>query len=107
HQLRQLPTSNLERTLLDSDEHSTHHPCTPPIRRGKGSVQVCSLDHTHLPLTIPSPEEESRTMAGAPPVRPIYRFMATGLGASMWFWIFYRAKKDGPVLLGWKHPWEH
>ena len=19
----------------------------------------------------------------------------------------YRAKKDGPALLGWKHPWEH
>ncbi|KAL1842495.1 hypothetical protein VTJ49DRAFT_5101 [Mycothermus thermophilus] len=43
--------------------------------------------------------------AGAPPVRPVYRFFATGLGASMWFWIFYRAKKDGiapahtPLLL--------
>ncbi|AEO62821.1 uncharacterized protein THITE_2107484 [Thermothielavioides terrestris NRRL 8126] len=73
-------------------------------------------------------------MAGAgPPVPRIYRFTATGLGAIMWFWvgyccsvagsqhwsraaanrgtmnaqIFYRAKKDGPVLLGWKHPWDH
>ncbi|KAH6850807.1 hypothetical protein B0I37DRAFT_372440 [Chaetomium sp. MPI-CAGE-AT-0009] len=35
-------------------------------------------------------------MAGAgPPVPRIYRFIGTGLGASMWFWIFYRAKKDG------------
>ncbi|KAK4156494.1 hypothetical protein C8A00DRAFT_12567 [Chaetomidium leptoderma] len=59
-------------------------------------------------LTIPASKANTHTMAGAgPPVRPIYRFMATGLGASMWFWIFYRAKKDGPVLLGWKHPWEH
>ncbi|EAT83599.1 hypothetical protein HBI56_229430 [Parastagonospora nodorum] len=41
------------------------------------------------------------------PVRPLYRFMATGLGASMWFFLMYRAKKDGPVLLGWKHPWDH
>ncbi|ROT40886.1 hypothetical protein SODALDRAFT_356907 [Sodiomyces alkalinus F11] len=23
------------------------------------------------------------------------------------FRLMYRAKKDGPVLLGWKHPWEH
>ncbi|KFH46308.1 NADH dehydrogenase [ubiquinone] 1 beta subcomplex subunit-like protein [Hapsidospora chrysogenum ATCC 11550] len=25
----------------------------------------------------------------------------------MWFWLMYRAKKDGPVLMGWKHPWDH
>jgi hypothetical protein len=42
-----------------------------------------------------------------PHVAPIYRFTATALGAGMWFWIFYRAKKDGPVVLGWKHPWDH
>ncbi|KAB8077993.1 hypothetical protein BDV29DRAFT_167067 [Aspergillus leporis] len=23
------------------------------------------------------------------------------------FLLMYRAKKDGPALLGWKHPWEH
>ncbi|OJD14737.1 hypothetical protein AJ78_04935 [Emergomyces pasteurianus Ep9510] len=39
--------------------------------------------------------------------RPLYRFAATALGASMWFFLMYRAKKDGPALLGWKHPWEH
>ncbi|KAK4229877.1 hypothetical protein QBC38DRAFT_471288 [Podospora fimiseda] len=32
---------------------------------------------------------------GNPPVPRIYRAAATGLGAAMWFWIFYRAKKDG------------
>ncbi|CAG8194900.1 unnamed protein product [Penicillium nalgiovense] len=41
------------------------------------------------------------------PVRPLYRFTATALGASMWFFLMYRAKKDGPALLGWKHPWDH
>jgi hypothetical protein len=57
--------------------------------------------------------------------RPLYRFAATGLGAAMWFFVrspipvkegvcrtdlkqlFYRMKKDGPVLFGWKHPWDH
>ncbi|OBT48187.1 hypothetical protein VE00_00958 [Pseudogymnoascus sp. WSF 3629] len=29
------------------------------------------------------------------PVRPLYRFAATGLGASMWFFLMYRAKQDG------------
>jgi hypothetical protein len=27
---------------------------------------------------------------GMPHTRPIYRFMATGLGASMWFWVCRR-----------------
>ncbi|ATY66629.1 hypothetical protein CCM_03935 [Cordyceps militaris CM01] len=45
-----------------------------------------------------------------PPVphgAPIYRLTATALGAGMWFWLMYRAKKDGAVLMGWKHPWDH
>jgi hypothetical protein len=48
------------------------------------------------------------------PARPLYRFVATGLGASMWFFVsmpdevtslwliipqlMYRAKKDGKVF---------
>ncbi|KAF8345958.1 hypothetical protein F5887DRAFT_964276 [Amanita rubescens] len=34
-----------------------------------------------------------------------YTFMAKALGASMWFFIFYRARKDGAKLLG-HHPFE-
>ncbi|KAI5800004.1 hypothetical protein EDC01DRAFT_787125 [Geopyxis carbonaria] len=41
------------------------------------------------------------------PARPFYRFSATALGAGMWFFIMYRAKKDGAVLLGLRHPWDH
>ncbi|EHY57532.1 hypothetical protein HRR83_003009 [Exophiala dermatitidis] len=39
--------------------------------------------------------------------RPLYRVAATGLGAAMWFFLMYRAKKDGPALIGLKHPWDH
>ncbi|KAH8598034.1 hypothetical protein B0O99DRAFT_684094 [Bisporella sp. PMI_857] len=54
-------------------------------------------------------------MAGAPPPKSglrlppggLYKVFGTGLGATMWFFLFYRAKKDGPALLGWKHPWDH
>ncbi|KAJ3525900.1 hypothetical protein NM688_g8334 [Phlebia brevispora] len=35
-----------------------------------------------------------------------YKFLATTLGATMWFFIFYRARKDGAKLLG-AHPWGH
>ena len=33
------------------------------------------------------------------PVRPLYRYSATLLTAGMWFWMLYRARLDGPVLL--------
>ncbi|KAK0520462.1 hypothetical protein OC834_003857 [Tilletia horrida] len=36
----------------------------------------------------------------------LHRWSAKVLGASMWFFIFYRAKQDGAVLLGLKHPWD-
>jgi len=29
------------------------------------------------------------------------------LGGTMVFWVLYRGKKDLPVLLGMRHPWEH
>ncbi|KAI1117335.1 hypothetical protein F5Y14DRAFT_404074 [Nemania sp. NC0429] len=49
------------------------------------------------------------TMAGPGPARVpgFYRYTATALGASMWFFLMYRARKDGAVLMGWKHPWDH
>ncbi|KAG9232989.1 hypothetical protein BJ875DRAFT_485574 [Amylocarpus encephaloides] len=36
-----------------------------------------------------------------------YRYIGTGLSAAMWFFLMYRAKQDGAVLMGWKHPWDH
>ncbi|GJP55012.1 hypothetical protein CLOM_g14005 [Closterium sp. NIES-68] len=35
-----------------------------------------------------------------------HKVVGTGMCAMMWFWILYRAKEDGPVVLGWRHPWE-
>ncbi|ETW80631.1 hypothetical protein HETIRDRAFT_45277, partial [Heterobasidion irregulare TC 32-1] len=35
-----------------------------------------------------------------------HKFLAKALGASMWFFIFYRARQDGAKLLGLRHPWE-
>ncbi|KAL0087490.1 hypothetical protein J3Q64DRAFT_1833753 [Phycomyces blakesleeanus] len=36
-----------------------------------------------------------------------HRFGGKALGATMWFWMMYRAKQDGAVLLGLRHPWDH
>ncbi|EJU03965.1 hypothetical protein DACRYDRAFT_48659, partial [Dacryopinax primogenitus] len=39
-----------------------------------------------------------------PPARA-HVYLAKFLGATMWFFVFYRARRaDG--LQGWKHPWE-
>jgi hypothetical protein len=42
----------------------------------------------------------------APTVQRWHRAAATGLGATMWFWLFYRFKQDGRTLLGLEYPWE-
>ena len=33
--------------------------------------------------------------------------LARGIGATMWLFIFYRAREDLPHMLGLSHPWEH
>lgn len=41
------------------------------------------------------------------PLAPkFHRFAAKALGATMWFWIFYRIREDGPEMFGMEHPWE-
>ncbi|PCH43911.1 hypothetical protein WOLCODRAFT_153965 [Wolfiporia cocos MD-104 SS10] len=35
-----------------------------------------------------------------------YKFLATTVGATMWFFIFYRIRKDGAVKLLGHHPWD-
>ncbi|CDO54514.1 Conserved hypothetical protein [Geotrichum candidum] len=42
-----------------------------------------------------------------PHVSRIHNFISKGLGATMWFWIFYRVREDGGVMLGLRHPWDH
>lgn len=29
------------------------------------------------------------------------------VGFVTWLWVFHRARNDLPVVLGWRHPWEH
>ncbi|KAG0327387.1 hypothetical protein BGZ99_007717 [Dissophora globulifera] len=40
-------------------------------------------------------------MAGFHPHMPATRYTATAklLGASMWFWVMYKAKEEGPIVL--------
>lgn len=36
-----------------------------------------------------------------------HRVAAEVFGTVCWLWIFHRASHDLPVVLGWRHPWEH
>ena len=38
---------------------------------------------------------------------PTHIFWGEAFGVLCWLWIFYRARQDLPVVLGWRHPWEH
>ena len=40
-------------------------------------------------------------------VQPWHLTAQKVMGTVMWLWLFYRAKNDGPALLGLEHPWEH
>ncbi|KAE8444398.1 hypothetical protein EG329_000598 [Mollisiaceae sp. DMI_Dod_QoI] len=73
----------------------------------KDFLQIPSEDWAATPPSICESTMAGKHPIHIHPVRPLYRFAATGLGASMWFFLMYRAKKDGPALLGWKHPWDH
>ncbi|KAI9227980.1 MAG: hypothetical protein DHS80DRAFT_31258 [Piptocephalis tieghemiana] len=42
-----------------------------------------------------------------PHVSAGHRWTAKLMGASMWFFMMYRFKEDGPTLMGWSHPWDH
>lgn len=44
---------------------------------------------------------------GRPHVDPKIKWASKLLGATMWFYIFYRIKEDGPVMFGQKLPFEH
>jgi len=42
-----------------------------------------------------------------PKVAQWHKNVATIYGTILWLWLFWRAKNDGPALLGLKHPWDH
>ena len=36
-----------------------------------------------------------------------HTWWAEAFGTVMWLWVFHRARHDLPVVLGWRHPWDH
>ncbi|OQS04379.1 hypothetical protein THRCLA_20903 [Thraustotheca clavata] len=40
-------------------------------------------------------------------VSSVHKNLATAFGTLTWLWVFYRAKEDGAVVLGFEHPWDH
>jgi len=40
-------------------------------------------------------------------VSKVHTRLGEAFGFVCWMWIFHRARTDGAVVLGWRHPWEH
>jgi len=40
-------------------------------------------------------------------VSEVHTKLGEAFGFVCWLWIFHRARNDLPVVLGWRHPWEH
>jgi hypothetical protein len=36
-----------------------------------------------------------------------FKAWGEAFGVVCWLWVFHRARHDLPVLLGFRHPWEH
>ena len=62
-----------------------------------------AMDGSGKPFTLlllaPTPSLPPLPGFHAPHVDPFHQNMATIIGATMWFWIFYRFREDGGVLL--------
>jgi len=65
-------SETMRRSLLRLAEHASHH--------AHPAGGVGSAPHVHEPA-------------------PFFRYSAIALGASTWFWILYKAKNEGAVLL--------
>ena len=48
--------------------------------------------------------EYSEAMAGS---SQLMENWGEAFGVLCWLWVFSRVRADGPVILGWRHPWDH
>eukprot|EP00558_Chaetoceros_sp_UNC1202_P002946 CAMPEP_0197233918 /NCGR_PEP_ID=MMETSP1429-20130617/1832_1 /TAXON_ID=49237 /ORGANISM="Chaetoceros sp., Strain UNC1202" /LENGTH=143 /DNA_ID=CAMNT_0042692235 /DNA_START=40 /DNA_END=471 /DNA_ORIENTATION=+ len=54
--------------------------------------------------------QQRRNMGGGShwmEVSEVHTQLGEVFGFVCWMWIFHRARNDLPVVLGWRHPWEH
>lgn len=98
---------------MDMEKHGTAllsltH--TPAVQQQPLNHSTNQPNKQTLHLHIMSHAAGSYTRHGGAPVPkagPFYRYSATFLGATMWFWMFYRAKHDWKHWVGIEHPWDH
>ena len=62
-------------------------------------TRVCARAVGNCRCSTPSRRLPALADFHAPHVDPTHQRIGTALGSIMWFWIFYRASEDGPVVL--------
>jgi len=63
-----------------------------------------------LRSTNVSRPQQARQMGGGGHFMQVseqHTWWGEAFGVVCWLWVFHRARNDLPVLLGWRHPWEH
>ncbi|CAB4418053.1 unnamed protein product [Rhizophagus irregularis] len=72
---------------------------------------VAGLGRAPVLVAIALIESEEEPSAKGPHGFPLpgraHVFISKLFGGSMAFWMLYRGKKELPVVLGLRHPWEH
>ncbi|KAI5804097.1 hypothetical protein DFH27DRAFT_392650 [Peziza echinospora] len=98
--------------LFPSIHHHTNNRRSIRYTESPGILADTTQTTQNMPVKLPPGIDGKRVVnvrigAHHPVPHRAYRYTATALGASMWFFLMYRAKKDGAVLLGLRHPWDH
>jgi len=60
--------------------------------------------HSPVPTTLVLTVYQSRHWME---ISDTHTKLGEAFGFVCWMWIFHRARNDLPVVLGWRHPWEH
>lgn len=51
--------------------------------------------------------KKKQKISGYMQLSPAHQMWGEAFGVVAWLWIFHRARNDLPVVLGYRHPWDH
>eukprot|EP00979_Chaetoceros_neogracilis_P011072 scaffold2678_cov271-Chaetoceros_neogracile.AAC.12 len=80
------------------------------LSRAASSVRNSGRTMTRQSQRASRQNQQRRNMGGGAhwmEVSKVHTRLGEAFGFVCWMWIFHRARTDGPVVLGWRHPWEH
>ena len=87
-----------QHTFIICSSFSRYHSFSSHIH-----TNICKLSNPNTPYYTLPHKNNSHWMEQS----QVHTQLGEVFGFVCWMWIFYRAREDLPVVLGWRHPWEH